>query len=176
VWSKGKIIAARKAPMTFKQGFSRDAFDFESPFELFFGNSHFRDVRCVVRTSDGTPWLRIDPAETAEAPPRLSAKFFGPTGLPELEIIENEWRCLTGVWDLKISGPVIEVRTEGPELILRLRALPPHGLEIQYLRMFLNDNGIFIDSAGCVTLRSGGAEINMTGSEVSGADAVFSLP
>lgn len=167
---------ARKSPITFNQGFSKDAFDFRNPFDLFVGNSCFQDIRCIVRKGTSEEWFTIEPPEAPDAPPRLSAKFFGPSGLPELEIVRNEWRCSTGVWDLRTSGPTIEVLSMRNQVMLRLKARPPNGLEIQYLNMIFHDAGIVVESNGTVCLTIGGTKIRMSGSDVTTADAVFSLP
>jgi len=176
VWSKDKVIYARKSPITFSRGYAKDAFDFRDPFDLFVGNSRFRDIRCIIRKGDGEEWFTIEPPETPDGPPRLSAKFFGSRGLPELEIVQNEWRCSTGVWDLQISGRTMEVRSTPDQVMLRLKAKPPHGLEIQYLKMFFHDTGIVIESNGTVLLRFAGTEIRWSSSDVTKAGAVFSLP
>jgi hypothetical protein len=175
VWSKEKVFSARESPITFSRGYAKDAFDFRDPFDLFIGNSHFRDIRCIIRKGTGEEWFTIEPPETLEAPPRLSAIFFGPSGFPELEIVQNEWRCSTGVWDLKISGPTMEVISAPRQVMLRLEAIPPHGIEIQYLKMFFHDTGILIESNGTILLKFAGTEIRWSGSDVTNADAVFSL-
>lgn len=174
--SKEKVLVSRKTPKTFVQGYAKDAFDFKAPFDLLFGDNCFSDVRCVVRKSNGDEWFSIEASEAGEAPPRLSAKFFGPNGQPELEIYQNEWQCSTGVWDLQVSGPIIELRTAPPKVMLRLKARPPHGLEIRYLNMQFQDIGILIDEHGPVSVRVAGTQIQMKGSEVASADAVFNLP
>lgn len=176
IWSKEMVLKARLAPITFVKGYARDAFDFRDPFELFVGDNCFTDVRCVVRKSTGEEWFSIEPPEIPNAPPRLSAKFFGPNGEPELEIYQNEWKCTTGVWDLKISGPIIEIRTAPRKVMLRLRAMPPHGIEIRYLDMTFGDTGILIDEQGTVHLVMAGTQIQMKDTEVISADAVFNLP
>src|SRR5680860_323928 len=48
IWSKEKVRSAKKAPITFKNGGAKDAFDFRDPFELFVGSNHFQDVGCIV--------------------------------------------------------------------------------------------------------------------------------
>jgi hypothetical protein len=175
-WSKDRVLKARKSPKTFKDSFARDAFDLKSPFDLLLGDNHIQNVRCIIRKSTGDEWFTIDPPEAPDAPPRISAKFFGSHETPELEIINNEWRCSTGVWDLKISGPEIEVRSGHRNVVLRLMSHPPHCLEIKYLRMFFKDTGIVVKPDGTVRLSIDGTEIFMNSSSVTSADAVFSLP
>jgi hypothetical protein len=176
MWSKHKVLEARLAPITFAKGYARDAFDFKVPFELFFGGNCFTDVCCIVRKSTGEEWFSIEPPEATGAPPRLNAKFFGSNGQPELEIYQNEWRCTTGVWDLEVYGSIIEIRAAPRKVMLRLRAMPPHGLELQYLDMIFQDTGILVDQHGTIHLSVAGTQIKMKGTEVAGADAVFNLP
>jgi len=176
IWSKDFVLRARKNPKTFQQGYARDVFQYENPFDLVVGDSHFDNIRCIVRTSSGEEWFTIEPSETQEGPPRLSAKFFGPKGMLELEIIRNEWSCPTNLWDLKTEGQVLEVRRAPGEIALRLKARPPHGLEIQRLKMLFNGTGIEVKNDGTMRLVVNGAEIEMNTSDVSNADAVFIVP
>lgn len=175
-WSKDYVLSCRRSPKTFKQGYAKDAFDFRDPFHLFVGDSHFQDVRCIVRKSSGEEWFTIEAPERPDGPPRLSAKFFGSSGLPELEILQNEWRCSTDVWDLKVTGRVIEVRNAQRVITLRLKARPPHGLQIQRLNMMFKGTGIVVKNDGTVRLMSDGAEIEMNASDVSSVDTVFMVP
>jgi hypothetical protein len=175
-WSKDYVLRARRNPKTFQQGCARDAFDFRNPFHLFVGDSHFQNVRCIVRKSSGEEWFTVEPPEAPEGPPRLTAKFFCSKGLVELEILQNEWFCPTGVWDLKVEGPVIEVRSAPREIVLRLKAKPPHGLEIQRLKMLFKGTGIEVKNDGTTRLVVNGTEIEMNTSEVSNADAIFTVP
>jgi len=177
MWSNDGVAAARRAPKTFRKGCAHDCFDIREPFELFVGKSRFRDVRCVVRkASTGDEWFSIQPAEAPGAPPRISAKFYASNGVPELEIDRNEWRCSTDVWDLEIEGPRIVVRRRHGEPTLRLRARPPHGLEIEYLKMSFGDAGIEVQSDGTVLLTVAGTTISTHADDVLGGDVVFSVP
>lgn len=176
MWSKEKVIEARLAPITFVKGYARDAFDFKVPFELFIGDNCLTDIRCIVRKSTGEEWFSIEPPEAVGAPPRLNVKFFGLDGQPELEIYQNEWKCTTGVWDLEVRGPVIEIRIAPRKVMLRLRSKPPHGLELRYLDMIFQGTGILVDEYGTVTLSMAGTQIQMKGTEVASSDAVFNLP
>lgn len=176
MWSKEMVREARLNPITFVKGYAKDAFDFKVPFKLLIGDNCLTDVRCIVRKTTGEEWFSIDPPEAADAPPRLNAKFFGQDGQPELEICQNEWKCTIGVWDLVIRGSVIEIRTAPRKVMLRLRARPPHGLELQYLDMMFHGTGIFVDKKGTVRLSISGTQITMKGTEVASSDAVFNLP
>ncbi len=177
VWSKEKVLSAQKDPITFKYGCAKDALDFRDPFEIFVGSNHFQNVSCIVRKQSGEEWFTIDPPEEFQAPPRINVKFFGPDGLPDLEIIGNEWTCSTDVWDLRTEGNRIEVYKANRQLMLRLIAKPPHGLEIQYLEMFFLDTGIKVGNDGNVDfIIKGKKPFNMDSSMVSGADSVFLVP
>ncbi|WP_454063830.1 hypothetical protein [Candidatus Nitrospira salsa] len=176
MWSKKRVLQSRKSPITFKNGFARDAFDFCDPFELFVGNSHFQDVRCIVRNSSGEEWFTIEPPEASEAPPRISAKFYGLSGNLDLEIIRNEWRCSTNIWDIKIQGSSIEVYCKPKQTTLKLEAKPPHGLKIQYLNMTLQGTGIVVENDGSTRIFVNRSELKMSSTQVINADAIFRLP
>lgn len=62
------------------------------------------------------------------------------------------------------------------QVMLRLKAMPPHGVEIQYLNMIFHGTGVIVETDGAVRLIISGTEIRMGGSDVTRADAVFSLP
>jgi hypothetical protein len=80
------------------------------------------------------------------------------------------------VWDLRIRGRIIELYAEAHKIMLRLMVRPPHGLEINYLNMFFKDTGIVVNTDGTVSLTIAGTEITMKGSDMTNAEAVFSLP
>jgi hypothetical protein len=176
LWSKDTVLTHRRNPKTFKNGYAKDAFDFKPPFHLFVGDNHFQDIRCIVRKSSGEEWFTVEPPEVSEGPPRLSAKFFGPSGSTDLEILQNEWRCSTDVWDLRITGSLIEIRGAQRLVTLRLEAKPPHGLKIRSLHMMFKDTGIVVKNDGTVLLIASGSEIEMNTSDVSRADTIFSVP
>ena len=60
--------------------------------------------------------------------------------------------------------------------MLRLKARPPHGLQILYLDMLLGDAGILVSPNGAVRLTVAGTVIELKASDVKVADAIFSLP
>jgi len=128
------------------------------------------------KESTGDEWFTIEPPEAPDAPPRISAKFYGPNGMPELVIRQNGWECSTGVWDLEVVEPRIVVRSGQRRVMLRLKARPPHGLEIEYLKMTFHDTGISVGEDGTVVLKVDGTAIAMSSSKVAGAEAVYSVP
>jgi hypothetical protein len=60
--------------------------------------------------------------------------------------------------------------------MLRLKAQPPHGLQILSLDMQLGDAGVLVSPTGAVRLTVAGTVIEMKASDVNVADAIFSLP
>lgn len=119
MWSKAKVWQARAQPKTFQQGAAKDAFDFHDPFEVHVGGNRIANVRCIVRTSQGDEWFSVKRSEDAGAPPLISAKFFGSDGAPALEIVNNEWSCSTGVWDLETVGRTITIRRDKGDVMLQ---------------------------------------------------------
>jgi hypothetical protein len=176
IWSKQKVLEARRSPKTFADGFARDAFDFKVPLDLLLGSNRLEEVRCIVRTAAGEEWFYFDPPEAPEAPPRLSAKFFGPDGKPQLEINRNEWTCRTDVWDLKAVGRVIELYGDSHKLVLRLESVTRHALALRYLDMKFKKTGILVDDSGKAVITVGATRIEMRTNTISHADSVFTVP
>lgn len=174
--SKGEIVEARASPKTFEAGCARAVFMMSSPFELMIGSNHFANVRCVVRKGRKEEWFKVEGPERPGGPVRLSAKFYGQTRRPELEIRRNEWLLSTGAWDISTEGPVIEVRHGTGDIALRLRMTPPHRLILERLKMILGDTGIVVAPNGSITVLDAGSEIELDGTVASEADSVFLLP
>lgn len=172
-WSASKVAEARRSPITFKIGYSRNAFDLKSPFVLRVGSSSFENVSTVVRTNEGERWFVIEEPETEGGPVRLSVTFFDKNGLLSLEIQENEWRCFSGQWDTEVKGKTITVRHGPRDIALELLAEPPHGINLTRLVMQKGDLGISIGRNGQLTLMRDGGITTFEGNLVIGADAVF---
>ena len=176
-WSKQRIMEARKNPVTFAHGCSRDAFEIAAPFQLQVGNNYFDNIRSIIRRRNGEQWFSVEPPEEEGAPPRISATFFDDDGTATLVIAENPWRCPTNVWDLVVEGRVIEIRKKKGDLGLRLRVSPPHGLAIERLKMKHGDIAIEISPDGRVFLEyRDRTRIQMEGNHAAGAETVYSLP
>jgi hypothetical protein len=83
----------------------------------------------------GLPVLRIEDAEDAGGPYRLSASFFNAHGAPSLFIRQNEWQVLSDSWDVEVVGASITVRTGPGDIALRLVFKPGEGLVVDRLEM-----------------------------------------
>jgi hypothetical protein len=175
--SKDKVKRARDNPCTFSRGLVRDAFDFASPFQLRIGTNTVQDVRSIIRSrKDAFEWFRIDPAEDETGPPMVTARFFDANDQLSLEIVENEWRCKTSVWDLEIDGQVLRVRNGHRNIHLQVKALPPHGFEIQRLHMAYRGSRVSVLPDGRMILCIAGVEFTWSHSLVISGDTVFSIP
>ena len=172
-WSASKVATARRNPITFKNGYARDAFDLRSPFVLRIGSSSFENVSTIVRTHEGERWFVIEEPEAEGAPVRLSVVFFDKNGHLSLEIQENEWRCFSGQWDTEVEGRTIIVRRGPRDLALELVAEPPHGINLTRLAMQQGALGIYVERNGRLTLMRAGGITTFEESFASGADAVF---
>jgi len=176
VWSKDKIAKARRNPKTFLKGYSQEALDLTAPLDLRLGSSVVRDVKCIVRTNNGDEWFVVHPPEEPGGPARITVKFYGPDGKPELSIVKNELQCRSDVWDFEFVGPTMTLR-RGPRRIgLRLHAIPPRCLHLERLEMITNKHGIRIDPQGKATFLLGEAEITVSSSQLNASEAVFSIP
>lgn len=175
IWSKDKIKSARSNPITFKRGFSKDAFDISNPFVLHLGANSFQDVRTIVQTQEGEQWLFIDPPETYGAPYRLSGKFYDLSGNLILHIDENEWIChLKDVWDLEITGRQICVRSAQNGVVLLLETEPPHGLRLKKLKMSQGTIGVEIDGDE-LSIQKAGFKFSMIGNSFTNVHTIVSI-
>lgn len=172
-WSDEKVAKARKNPVTFQVGYSRDAFDLQSPFVLGLGSSLISNVSTIIRTEEGERWFVIEDTEFPGGPVRLSALFFDKDGQVSLEIRGNEWRCFSGQWDLDVVGKTITVRRRPKDIALELVVDPPHVIRLTRLVMQKGDLGITIEPPGIVTLKRGEGITIFDDNFVSGADSVF---
>jgi hypothetical protein len=172
-WSASKVAEARRDPITFKNGYARDALDLQSPFVLRIGSSSFEDVSTIVRTREGEYWFQIEEPEAETAPIRLSVVFFDRDGRPSLEIQENEWRCFTGQWDTQVKGKTITVRHGPGNIVLELVAEPRHGIHLTRLAMQKGDLGISVERNGRLTLTRAGGTTTFEEVQAMGADAIF---
>ena len=172
-WSVSKVVEAHRSPITFKNGYARDAFDLRSPFVLRIGSSSFEDVSTIVRTHDGEYWFKIEEPEAKGAPIRLSVVFFDKSGHLSLEIQENEWRCFSGQWDTEAKDRTITVRRSPGDIVLEVVAEPPHGIHLTRLAMQKGDLGISVERNGRLTLTRAGGITTFEENLASGADAIF---
>lgn len=83
----------------------------------------------------GLPVFKVEDAEAAGGPYRLTALFFGPGGQPTLFIRQNEWTVFADSWDAEVVGPSVTVRTGPGEVVLRLVFVPGEGLVVEKLQM-----------------------------------------
>lgn len=173
IWSPEKVVAARKNPITFRNGFARDAFDLTAPFCLWLGSSTVENISTIVKTWEGERWFSIEPPEAPEGPVRVSATFFDQVGKPSLTIDVNEWKVFSHHWDTEVEGPKITVRNAPGEIVLELVATPPHGLKLTHLKMLRADLGILIEPTGRVIIKRAGGETILDGCSVDDSDAVF---
>lgn len=172
-WSASKVAEARRNPITFKNGYARDAFDLQSPFILRIGSSSFKHVSTIVRTHEGEHWCVIKEPEAEGAPVRFSVVFFDQSECLSLEVQENEWRCFSGQWDAEAKDKTITVRRGPGDIVLELVAEPPHGIHLTRLAMQKGDLGISVERNGRLILRRAGGITTFEESLASGVDAIF---
>lgn len=175
IWSPDKISLARKNPITYKNGYARDAFDLQFPFTLHIGSSSFENVATVVRTQEGERWFTIEKPEAADAPLRLSVVFFDTDGKPSLEIDENEWKCMLGQWDTEVVGRTISVRRGPHDIALQLVMVPPNGMRLSRLHMRKRDLSVQVDRSGRLTIERNGGVTELEDCLAPGLDAVVVL-
>jgi hypothetical protein len=161
-WSKAKVINARRLPKCRTVGFSHGEFDFgeRSPYIKFAGFT-FRNCPTPLSVS-GIPVFSIEAPEELDAPFRLSATFADPQGKTCLEIVRNEWKLSSGLWDAECVGGRIEIRSQEEPYTLILKAEPPHGIAVERLHMRVK-HVEFIGDTSTLETRIGNSLMSFTG-------------
>lgn len=173
--SKAIVTDAMNAPICRSQGYASEVFLLGgvAPVLVFGGNTlHECPIPIEVR---GIPLLRVLPGEEEGAPFRLSGTFHDGTGLPSLEIIENEWRPHAGNWDVEAAGGVLTVRQGPGNVSLRLRVELPERLIVERLDMHLSGYRIVGDPQSLNIITPGGGSLTLTGNMLSGCQVGLSL-
>jgi hypothetical protein len=177
IWSKEKIMDARRHPRTFEAGCSRAAFDVQGSLYLRLGSSVFEDVKTVIRRrSVDQEWLMVEAPEAPNGPYRLSAEFYDTKGDVSVSIHENEWICPTGVWDCDVDGRRFTVRNGLRNIVLCIVAEPPHGIWIERLKMLSAGLLVTISPDGTIEIEDDGFTLEMNADHVIRGDAVIELP
>jgi hypothetical protein len=161
LWSAEKIAEARKAPVTFRKGAGRQAFDLASPLRIRVGSSYAENTSAIVKTHEGEQWFSMEPPELPGAPVMVTAHFFDSNGAPSLSIEANAWSPALDQWDTEFEGKTIRVRRAARVIALELSAMPPNGLMIVRLDMERRGVRIRITPDGIVAVTRDGDTTTM---------------
>ena len=117
IWSKNKIIEARKNPFCHSAGTSSLTLDIkhDDDFIIKIGKAEFVNLQSIIRI-DGVEILKISPPESENAPPIVSAQFFDRDNNRIAKIVENEWLGSANAFDIETKGCTIKVRSGGGKL------------------------------------------------------------
>jgi hypothetical protein len=172
---KETVSAALANPICLSQGFARERFDFAGRCpDLVFAGLTLRDCPIPIAVNR-VPMLKFEAGEEDGAPVRLSGNFYNANGRPSLEIVENEWRPLSGNWDVEATGGRIIVR-DGPRMIsLQLRLAPPREIVVEALDMIVEGFRLVGSATRLEVGPIGEKPQSMAGAIASGCDIGLSL-
>ena len=173
--SKQAVKQARLDPFCKQRGFANEFFDIGRTYpRLTFAGSTVTRTPIPVMV-EGVPLIRVDPAEEDSGPFRLTGNFYNSQGVLSLEIVANEWRARSANWDVEAIGGVITVRDNPRHISLQLRAVPPDGLEVERLDMFVRNWRILGNKRELVVESPDGRRNTFSGCLGDGAEVGFML-
>lgn len=136
-WSKQKIIEARCAPWSIKNGHAHFLMDASSFAErqIKIGKTLLIDPDETVISAFGEPVLIIRSPEDNNSPIRVSALFRNTAGEIIFQIDDNEVSINEDSWDVNTEGGRVIVRERSRKIALQLVVNPDSIFEIQKLDM-----------------------------------------
>lgn len=167
--SKETIWSWKSDPWGKKNGHVHDSFDVDSKkFSIWIGGNKIENFEKIISIGD-VCLLSVKPPEEKGAPFRLSAIFHDNQNNRILEIIDNEWKARSDVFDLICTNGKIGLRQNG-NFILKIISFPPNqivieGLDMLYegFKMISNQNEIKITHQNGTSVNLGGRAITSLG-------------
>jgi hypothetical protein len=140
-----RVLEAMEKPAAKASGFAFSELEGHSshPYVIL-GGVTLKNCETPVQVR-GIPLIRVEDAEVARGPYRLTATFFDEKGTPSLFIRRNEWLVSSGAWDVEAVGGRITVRTGPREIALQLLLDPGQGVVVERLRMHCA--GYFVEAS-----------------------------
>lgn len=161
MWSKDRVKLAMLSPVCKREGYTREIFDFEGHPALHFGSALL--TNCPTPIAVGNyPLFSVKPPEEPGSPFRLSGLFTDSNGNITLQIVDNEWRAASTVWDVEVKGRRITIREAHRVVHLVLRAEPPEKIVVEKLNMSLNSLSFEADNNFLRVRYPDGGVIEMT--------------
>lgn len=145
ILSKESLWTAKKKPAAIQNGFSNEWFDFSSKKKPYITFGGTKTTECQIPLEIyGIPIISIKNPLDDNTPFLLSAVFFNEKSQKTLEIIDNEWKASSKNWDFKFVGPRLTIYNQINEIVLQLKTDPPHGIIIEFLKMFYKGYSVII--------------------------------
>jgi SseB protein N-terminal domain len=159
--SSNVVEAANANPAGRQQGYAHDDVLFESkqPHVRLGGTDFFCQYPIIYGREI---ILGFENPEEPGAPMRLQAKLYGASGKKVFEIIDNEWRVGSDLFDVTTIKNRLEIRESAGRVVLALRFSSDLGLDIEQLDMVFRDcevklqgNSISIKREGIMNMQLG---------------------
>ncbi len=143
--SKETVKKAMVKPKCFETGFSFGPFDIGDEYvEVFLAATKWINPLAVLEIN-GIPLFNVEPPEEKGQPFRISALFFDRNNLEVFKIVQNEWQGQADNWDIEVQASTITVRCAPKDIILKLRAEPPHRIFVERLEMYYQHSKIVVE-------------------------------
>jgi hypothetical protein len=98
------------------------------------GSSIFHGARTLIEI-DGDAVLAIEPPEDGMSFPTISGEFSDENGEELFRIERNVWSGRSDVWDMKVEGKEIVIRSAPGKVALKLIIEPPNRIVVEHLEM-----------------------------------------
>jgi hypothetical protein len=167
------IRKGRAAPLTFKNGASREAFEIHGWPTITVGSNTFANCKAPILHVDTNERLfYVEPPEAAGAPYRLSATFRDDRGREVARIVENIWHGDPRAWDIECVGQRFTIRAGPRQIVLRLVTKPGEGVEVERLHMLFGDGrrGLKVDDRRLLLFEVGRPGVELKDIDVDGFD------
>lgn len=130
--SKEQVFDQYKHPIALSRGYANEYIELRS-LKVVLGTIHFSNIGNLVEI-DGQTVLGINPPSQSE-PMQINAVFYNNKKEKILQIIDNELRDDTSVWDIEQSGSRTIIRKKHRDIALQLNIVQPNTIHIEKLKM-----------------------------------------
>ncbi len=132
--SKDTVWKWKNEPWGKKNGYCHESFNISSDnFAIWLGASKIEKLEKIL-TIDDECLLSIKPPQEEGSPFLLSAAFYDNQEKKILEIIDNEWRAGSDVFDICCVSGKIGIRQDG-KFVLKIICFPPNQIAIELVDM-----------------------------------------
>lgn len=169
------IRHAAAKPRALSDGFAKGSFYLEGPPKVTLASWTFINTQSIVRAFD-TDILAVKPPEFDGGPFRISGIFEDRAQNRLLEIIENEWRGDSKIYDITTEANKICIRRKPREIALLLEVHPPRAIIVARFEMFFRGAHIEGNQTRLTVRTPGGQEFqSQGGGEVDTAMIGFAI-
>ncbi len=152
--SSAAVVASDANPRARKVGYAKDDFLFDTRDpRVRLASTEFICQYPIVYGKEAI--IGFEPPEDPGSPLRLQANLAGPTGEKILEIVDNEWRAGSDLFDLIVTANRLEIRQSDHAVILGMSFSSDRGLTIDTLNLSFRDCSVVLEGGALAAQRQG---------------------